>query len=177
MFKALTAILDWALEGIRLEWSPDSGVGDPLSHLYGFDTIDKDYSAYETLITKRVVSVESFGDSTYVYGFRFGHPDGTKTSTFTLASQPANIVNKYTILGNFIGMNTAFDINFNRWIMRYTYVAVFDDIGGDPCSLPAAVSFVPVTDVLYYLRQAEVSVSYGVSHSALCFTIGLSLRY
>jgi len=32
--------LEWALNGIKMEFSPDSGVGDPITILYGLETVD-----------------------------------------------------------------------------------------------------------------------------------------
>ena len=64
-----------------MEFSPDSAVGDPITILYGLDTVDLYWKAYETLITKRITSVDIHCDSTDMFGFRFGHPDGTKTAT------------------------------------------------------------------------------------------------
>jgi len=66
---------------IYLKFSPDSGVGDPINILYGLDTVDLYWKAYETLITKRITSVDIYCDSTDMFGFKFGHPDGTKTVT------------------------------------------------------------------------------------------------
>ena len=61
------------LQGIKLEWSPDFGVGEPVSLLYGIDTVNSDWAPKVTHITKRVVAIELFGenpgDSKEMYGF------------------------------------------------------------------------------------------------------------
>ena len=49
--------------------------------MFGKDILNSDWVAYETLITKRVTSVDLHVDGYEVSGLRFGHPDGTKTAT------------------------------------------------------------------------------------------------
>ena len=85
MYKSTEeAKAEWKLQGIKLEWSPDSGVGEPVSLLYGIDTVDSGWAPKVTHITKRVVAIElygkDFGDSKEMHGFRFHHPYGTKTA-------------------------------------------------------------------------------------------------
>jgi hypothetical protein len=75
---------------------------------------------YETLITKRVTSMEIYGDGTNMHGFRFGHPDGTKTTTPRVSGVPNTTpANVFTITGNFIGLDVAFN-TFPRDNVLYT---------------------------------------------------------
>ena len=132
------------LQGIKLEWSPDSGVGEPVSLLYGIDTVNLDWAPKVTHITKRVVAIELYGenpgDSKEMHGFRFYHPDGTKTSTPTnyMEENPIS-VHFYSFQGNFIGLDVVIK-DLKR--VEYRHIAYWDDIGGNPCSPPEIVSFV-----------------------------------
>jgi len=156
MYKStLVFNLEWALNGIKLEWSPDSGVGDVISILYGQSTDDNYFDPYVTLVTKRVTTVEVHATGSDVAGLRFGHPDGTKTTTPKTNGVPsATATNFYAIQGNFIGLDVVFDSAGSSGYVANTKIAFWDDIGGNPCVTPSSLSFTKSDDAVYFLNQS-----------------------